>query len=153
VRATTVPLGSNTFALNTATDGLSHSLTTTTPQSQPIGATQSQPTGATQSLSTGAQAGIGVGAGVGGLALIALIGWWVFRRQRNRAQKDSDLHGELKAELDGTSKGRHEMDGSKGAAETEGKTIYEAPSKPEELEGPETRRYELEGEWRGTEVG
>jgi hypothetical protein len=107
----------------------------------------------TQLLSTGAQAGIGVGAGIGGLALIALIVWFVFRQRRNRTQRDAELHGESKPELEATSKALYEKDASKGAGEAEGKTIHEAPSKLEELEGQETRRYELEGEWRGTEVG
>lgn len=46
--------------------------------------------GSSSGLSTGAKAGIGVGAGLGGLALIGLIAWLLFRRRNRGPKPDPD---------------------------------------------------------------
>ncbi|KAJ8101651.1 hypothetical protein POJ06DRAFT_68752 [Lipomyces tetrasporus] len=78
---------------------------------------------ASSGLSTGAKAGIGVGVGVGELALIFLLGFFFVRRQR--ASSGSPPTARLPPPTNDA---------------TAGKTIHEKSA------GPETTRYELQGE-------
>ena len=50
-----------------------------------------------QALSTGGRAGIGIGATIGGLIIVAPMGWFIWRRLRGRA-KQGDSHPSM-AEL------------------------------------------------------
>ncbi|KAI1279638.1 hypothetical protein F5Y07DRAFT_405902 [Xylaria sp. FL0933] len=71
-------------------------------------------------LSTGTKIGIGIGAGVGGLALVSLVGFLIYRRGKAVGKRDLDdgdtFSHELKPELGGEPKTRVEL-GGQGLAE------------------------------------
>jgi hypothetical protein len=103
-------------------------------------------------LSTGEKAGIGVGASIGGLLIIGLIFFLLWRRRKRQQREGGRPYVDAKAELEGDqARAYRKGEAKKGAAELEGRDIAEAPQKVEEI-GNTTSRYELEGDWRGNEL-
>jgi len=110
------------------------------------------PTRAVQpGLTSAAAAGIGVGASVGGLTLIALAAWLVFRRYRARKARSTLVPAGEKAELEGDSAKRPKATGVELGID--GKILeVSGHDKPAEADNAAVR-YELEGDWHGHEAG
>lgn len=90
--------------------------------------------GSGSGLSTGAKAGVGVGVAVGGVAVLAVVGWWVLRRRGGQAGKKQQRRREqapLVSEVDGRERAApQEVEGAE-RREIDGRGVV----KPQEIDG------------------
>jgi hypothetical protein len=128
-----VPKSAPLFALASQTGGtLSSSSSSSTTGSSTTSVAPSSSNTDNSDLSTGAKAGIGAGAAVAGLAIIAGMLYWFFRRYQKRDIYGENVHSPVTAQPPA------ELDADGNIYEAANTAVpVEAPAKssPQELEG------------------
>ncbi|KAH6707870.1 hypothetical protein BKA61DRAFT_135441 [Leptodontidium sp. MPI-SDFR-AT-0119] len=114
VTSSSTSISSTSSSTQSSSQASSTSLPPATTTSSTPTNTQSPSTGS--SLSTGAKAGIGVGAAAGGIAILALLGIFIFRRGK-RAATQAEEASKVAADKPLTVKERAELDDTRRAAE------------------------------------